>query len=101
MAIRKSNDESGIDKMNKMYSTMIIETKDNKKISRYMNKTLKDIKFQDDFKPIFEKKGINEYSKKELLEMKTSNKGPTFNGIEKIQIVNIPERKNIINGKIK
>ena len=37
-----------------MFSKMLFETKDNKPLTKYMNKCLKDIKYYDDFKPIFE-----------------------------------------------
>lgn len=97
----KHNDNSGITEMENMFSTMIIETKDNKKISNYMNKSIKDIKFKDDFKPLFNKLGINEYTKNELLSMKTDKKGTTFKNVESIKIINVPKGKDIVNGKIK
>ncbi len=50
----KHNDNSGIEELNNVFSTIIIDSKD-KKLSKYMKKMLKDIKFHDDFKPIFQK----------------------------------------------
>ena len=50
----KHKDNTGIDEMNKMFSSIIITPEKNKKISSYTNKKIKDIKLYDDFKPIFE-----------------------------------------------
>jgi len=92
----KHNDNSGVEEMNSMFNTMIVKTKENRKLSNYMNKSIKDIKFKDDFKPIFEKEGINEYSKDELLKMKTNKKGTTFKDVNSITLVNIPKNKDYI-----
>ena len=92
----KHNDNSGVEEMNSMFNTMIVKTKDNRKLSNYMNKSIKDIKFKDDFKPIFEKEGINEYSKDELLKMKSNKKGTTFKDVNSITLVNIPKNKDFI-----
>ena len=92
----KNNDNSGVEEMNSMFNTMIVKTKDNRKLSNYMNKSIKDIKFKDDFKPIFEKEGINEYSKDELLKMKSNKKGTTFKDVNSITLVNIPKNKDFI-----
>jgi hypothetical protein len=59
-----------------------------------MSNTLKNIKFRDDFKPIFDNEGIQTYSDKELKNMKSSRKGPTFKNIEKITTFNVPSLKN-------
>ena len=96
----KHNDNQGIEEMEKMFSTMMIETKDNVKLSYYRRKTLNDIKFIDNFKPIFEKPGVSDYSKEELLQIKNSRKGPTFKDVEKLTVINVPEGNNIINGKV-
>ncbi len=45
-----------------MFSTLIVETKNNKPLSKYMSNTLKNIKFHDDFKLIFDNEGIQTYS---------------------------------------
>ena len=92
----KHNDNSGVEEMNSMFNTMIVKTKENRKLSNYMNKSIKDIKFKDDFKPLFEKEGINEYSKDELLKMKTNKKGTTFKDVNSITLVNIPKNKDYI-----
>lgn len=72
----------------------IVETKNNKPLSKYMSNTLKNIKFHDDFKPIFDNEGIQTYSDEELKNMKSGRKGPTFKNIEKITTVNVPSLKN-------
>ena len=87
--------------MNKMFSTVILETKDNKKISSYMDNSIKNIEFREDFKPIFEKAGAVAHTKKELLQMKTNQKGTTFKDIGTITVVNVRKDKNILNGKDK
>lgn len=87
---KKHNDLDGLKELDKIFSTIIIEKKD-KKISKYMEKTFKDIKFHDDFKPIFSEIGIKEYTSDELKNMKSDKKkGPRFNNINKITTVNIP-----------
>lgn len=58
------------------------KTKDNRPLSKYMNKTIKDIKFHDDFKPIFFKEGIHTYTKEELKKMKTTRKETNFRDIK-------------------
>ena len=97
----KHNDNEGIEEMNKVFSTMIIKTTENKKLSYYMNKSIIDIRINDDFQPIFEKPGMNEYTKEELLKMKKDRKGSTFKDVDTITILNVPGGKNIINGKVK
>jgi hypothetical protein len=92
----KHNDNSGVEEMNSMFNAMIVKTKDNKKLSNYMNKSIKDIKFKDDFKPIFEKEGVNEYSKDELLKMKSNKKGTTFKDVNSITVVNMSKNKDFI-----
>jgi hypothetical protein len=59
-----------------------------------MSNTLKNIKFHDDFKPIFDVEGKKTYTDKELKDMKSSRRGPTFKNIEKITTVNVPSLKN-------
>lgn len=91
---KKHNDKTGLDELNKMFSTMLVETKDNIPLSKYMNKKLKDIKFYDDFKPIFENEGVQTYTKEELKSMKTSRKGPNFRNIDKLTTINVPSLKD-------
>lgn len=96
----KHNDNEGEKEMENMFNTMIIKTKNNISLSDYMNKKIKDIKFYDNYKPLFKEEGIQEYTKKELLKMKKKDgKGPQFRNIESITVVNIPKNKNYINGK--
>ena len=97
----KHNDNAGIEEMNKMFSTMVIKTEDNRNLSRYLTKRVDDIKIIDDFKPIFEKPGMIEYSKEELVNMKKNKKGLSFKDVESITVVNIPKGKKIVNGKAK
>ena len=90
----KHNDNSGIEELNKVFSTIIVDSKD-KKLSKYMKKTLKDIKFHDDFKPIFSEVGTKELTRDELKQMKSDpKKGPRFNNIKKITTVNVPSLNN-------
>lgn len=87
---KKHNDFDGIKELDKIFSTIIVEKKD-KKISKYLQKSFKDIKFHDDFKPIFNEIGTKEYTSEELRNMKSDKKkGPRFNNINKITTVNIP-----------
>ena len=59
-----------------------------------MQKSLKDIKFHDDFKPIFSEIGTKELTPNELKNMKSNpKKGPRFNNI-KITTVNVPSLNN-------
>ena len=90
----KHNDNSGIEELNNVFSTIIVDSKD-KKLSKYMKKTLKDIKFHDDFKPIFSEVGTKELTRDELKQMKSDpKKGPRFNNIKKITTVNVPSLNN-------
>jgi hypothetical protein len=91
---KKYNDNSRLEELNNMFSTLIVETKNNKPLSKYMSKTLKNIKFHDDFKSIFDNEGIQTYSDEELKNMKSGRKGPTFKNIERITTVNVPSLKN-------
>jgi len=45
----KHNDNSGIEELNNVFSTIIVDSKD-KKLSKDMKKTLKDLKFNDIFR---------------------------------------------------
>ena len=75
----------------------MIKPEKNRKISAYTNKKIKDIKFIDDFKPIFEEEGSNEYTKEELMSMKSNpKKGPMFKGLESINIQNTKEDTIVI-----
>jgi len=90
----KHNDDSGIEELNNVFSTIIVDSKD-KKLSKYMKKTLKDIKFHDDFKSVFSEVGTMELSPDELKQMKSNpKKGPRFNNIKKITTVNVPSLNN-------
>lgn len=75
--------------MNKMFSTLVVETKDNKPLSKYMNKSIKDIKSHDDFKSIFSKEGIQTYTKEKLKNINTK-KGTNFRDINCITVINSP-----------
>ncbi len=90
----KHNDNSGIEELNNVFSTIIVDSKD-KKLSKYMKKTLKDIKFHDDFKPIFSEVGTKESTRDELKQMKSDlKKGHRFNNIKKITTVNVSSLNN-------
>ena len=66
-----------------------------------MQKSIKDMKYNYNFKLIFEKPGKTEYARDELLKMKKNRTGTNLKNIEKITVTNIPEGKCIIDGKIK
>lgn len=90
----KHNDNSGIEELNKVFSSIIVDSED-KKLSKYMKKTLKDIKFHDDFKPAFSEVGTKEFTSNELKQMKSNpKKDPRFNNINKITTVNVPSIDN-------
>lgn len=90
----KHNDNSGVEELNKVFSTIIVDSKD-KELSKYMKKSLKDIKFHDDFKPVFSELGTKELTRDELKKMKSDpKKGPRFNNIKKITTVNVPSVNN-------
>ena len=90
----KHNDNSGIEEMNNVFSTIIVDSKD-KKLSKYMKKSLKDIKFHEDFKSVFSQVGTQEATGNELKQMKSDpRKGPRFNHIKKITSVNVPSINN-------
>lgn len=95
---KKHSDNSGIDEMNKMFSSLVITPEKNKQISSYTNKKIKDIKLYDDFKPIFEEEGEKMYTKEELLKMKKNNKeGIRFNGVDSITVKNTPDSIVVLN----
>ena len=62
---------------------MVVETKNNKPLSKYMSNTLKNIKFHDDFKPIFDVEDKRTYTDKELKDMKSSRNSLAFKNIKK------------------
>ena len=91
----KHNDNSGIEELNNVFSTIIVDSKDKKLSKYYMKKTLKDIEFHDDFKPLFSEVGTKELTRDELKQMKSDpKKGPRFNNIKKITTVNVPSLNN-------
>ena len=94
---KKHADNSGIDEMNKMFSSIVINPEKNKQVSAYTNKKIKDIKFYDDFKPIFEEEGEKNYTKEELVKMKKNKKeGIRFNGVDTITVKNTPDNVVVI-----
>jgi len=98
----KHSDITGIEDMNKMFSSIIITPKDNKKVSSYTTKTIKDIKTYKDFKPIFTQPGEKSYKKEELIYMKSSNnKGPRFNNVDSITVNNTNQDIDVKIKKIK
>jgi len=98
----KHKDNSGIDEMHKMFSNITINPEKDKKVSTYTNKKIKDIKYYDDFKPIFSQPGEKTYKRDDLLEMKSSsNKGPTFKNVDTITVKNSPEDVVVTTSKRK
>src|SRR5580692_8413099 len=95
----KHNDNYGVDEMNKMFSSIDIKPKKDTKVSPWTVRTIKDIKFQDDFKPIFSEIGVKTYKQEELLDMKSSKKGPKFNNVDKIIVNNTPNEVIVTNKK--
>ena len=86
---KKHNDSSGLDEMNKMFSTLVIKPDEGSKLSRYTSKKIKDLKTFDDFQPIFQIEGSSEYTKEELMNMKSNpKKGPMFKGVKSINVKN-------------
>jgi hypothetical protein len=85
--------------MNKMFSSIDIKPKKDTKVSPWTVRTIKDIKFQDDFKPIFSEIGVKTYKQEELLDMKSSKKGPKFNNVDKITVNNTPNEVIVTNKK--
>lgn len=86
----KYKDNNGIDDMNKMFSKIKIIPENDKKISLYTSKKIKDIKKYEEFKPIFTEQGERIYSRQELIDMKKDNKkGIRFNNVDSIKVNNI------------
>jgi hypothetical protein len=95
---KKHKDNSGIDEMNKMFSSIVINPAKDKQVSAYTNKKIKDIKLYDDFKPIFEEEGEKVYTKEDLVKMKKNNKeGIRFNGVDSITVKNTSDDLVIMN----
>lgn len=86
---KKHSDMTGMEDMNKIFSSLVITPYKNKKVSYHTNQTFKNIKKYKDFEPIFTVSGEKTYTKEELIKMKAlKNKGPMFNNVEKITVVN-------------
>jgi hypothetical protein len=98
----KYKDNTGIDDMNRMFSSISIKAERNMQISSYTNKKIKDIKFCDDFKPIFEEEGEKIYTREELIQMKKNkNKGIRFNGVDNITVKNTTDNVVVTSNKNK